>query len=269
MPSPCSPIAQVQRAWSWVGLVVATSCVPSAYVLAQPHRGVVQVVVTDALSGVPIAGALVTVAETQSSAHTDSLGRARIAGIPTGQVTVRARQLGYTPSVLLIDVSTQIGSDVRLLMQPITQRLPSLNVAESARSVPFDEFESRLSRHIGGHFITEQEIRAAHGSNIANLALTKIPGVRMRELQGGSTTVFSLRGPNNFTGPCQVAVFLDGVRLTDGNAGIVAVEQLRGIEYYSPGFVPVQYRVSESIDGGGRRGGGAASCGVMLLWSRR
>ena len=90
--------------------------------------------------------------------------------------------------------------------------------------------------------------------------MTKLPGVRVDQ----SGVVLSTRGPNNTTnkGGCPVAVWYNGVRgavpidfRSGPGADLVASNLLGGVEYYTPGNVPVQYR------------DGASSCGVMLLWS--
>jgi hypothetical protein len=86
--------------------------------------------------------------------------------------------------------------------------------------------------------------------------MTKIPGLRIREFPGGGAIAYSTRGPRSIHGDlCQVAVYFDGVRVSTGEGDLVPLRLLAGVEYYTPGFVPVQYR---------RLG---SECGVMLRWT--
>jgi hypothetical protein len=71
-----------------------------------------------------------------------------------------------------------------------------------------------------------------------------------------------------------VLTFLDGVRMLDKNIGIVGLESLGAIEFYPPGYAPVQYRPPPAIEpkpirGNDEQRGPRAECGVLLLWTRR
>jgi hypothetical protein len=54
----------------------------------------------------------------------------------------------------------------------------------------------------------------------------------------------------------------------DGDAGVVPLFDLAGIEYYPPSLAPVQYRSPPPVAGAGGASGGAAACGVLLFWTR-
>jgi hypothetical protein len=237
-----------------------------------PRSGTVLLgIVGDATNGGTfVVGAELIVRELDLHARTDIVGRARIAGIPAGTFSVEARRIGFVPLVTPVKFTGSDSVEVAFLLQPSAQILPDILIADSASSGALSEFETRRRKHIGGYFVTSAEIRRAQGSNIANLLRSKVPGINFSVSATGSTLVFSLRGSNSFkTGLCQVVVFLDGVRITNGDAGILPLELLAGIEYYPPGFAPVQYRAAAGVvSGGGLRTGGSAGCGVMLLWTR-
>jgi hypothetical protein len=153
-------------------------------------------------------------------------------------------------------------------MNPVTHTLPTVAVTGSASSPWLHDFEERRRTRFG-RFITESEIRASFGSSLRDLMFRKVPGVRLEEASAGQVFVFSLRGSNSMAGTCQVAVYLNGMHLADGNAGLVPLQLLGGIEYYPPGFVPVQYQSPSAVNPQkrGESRGGSSACGVLLLWT--
>jgi len=90
--------------------------------------------------------------------------------------------------------------------------------------------------------------------------------------------------PLSMRGNCRPLVYWNGVRVSDGSVEniVSSPRELGGVEYYTSGFVPVQYRapgtVGRRIDlsalgGPGEprllsKGGDGAACGVLLLWPR-
>lgn len=224
---------------------------------AQTQGTVLRATVADASNGVLLTGAEVTVRGLALNGRTDILGDAWIAGVSGGVHTVQARLLGYEPASVRAQFSGNDSLEVLLLLVPVSQELPPVTITDSIAFV-LHEFEKRRQRGMG-HYITQTELRAAHGRAFADIVMSKIPGVRI----GPTGIVYSTRGPNSVrSGLCPVAVWYNGVRgagATDfrsgGGADLVSIGLLGGIEYYTPGYVPVQYR------------DGAASCGVMLIWS--
>ena len=247
----------------WLGLIMC--CVASTRAAAQHDGTTLVVVVGDPRNGSFILDAEVSVLRVGLHSRTDSLGQARIPGVPAGTFIVEARRLGYAPVAQELTFSGRDSMEITMLMHSSVQSLPPVSVTDSAaRSPILQEFEQRRRNHIGGYFVTEQEIDGAFGSNIADFATRKIPGIKIEFGSDRTAHVYSTRGPNSIHGQCEVAVFVNGVRLTLGDAALVPLEQLGGIEYYPTGFVPVQYRVGSPL-----HGGGSAACGVMLLWTRR
>ena len=57
--------------------------------------------------------------------------------------------------------------------------------------------------------------------------------------------------------PCLVQMYLDGMRLSEDDFGLIKTQHLAGIEYYTGATVPAQYRIA------------GAACGVMLVWTKR
>ena len=213
--------------------------------------------------------AQVVVRELRLEARTDSLGEATFRGMPQGVYTLEARRIGYAPLVTPVSITAHDTVEVLLLLRrPVTQ-LPAVEVVDTPASPFLKEFEARRAQHIGGYFITEREIRRELGSDLVAVLRKRVPGIRAELLPDRRIRVFSTRGYDSVKGaPCQVAVFLNGVRLYDGDVNVVGLEGLGGLEYYPPGYAPVQYRVSAPVEAKDRRAGGSSMCGVLLLWSR-
>ena len=246
-----------------VPLVLAASAAA-----AQQPKTTVVAHVLDVRDGSFVSAAEVSILDTQLRGRSDSLGRVAIAGVPAGSFSIEARRLGYKPVVTQLMVSGSDSLEVVLAMSPIAQALAGVKVTETAARIRLREFDERLHNHIGGFFVTDSVIRRAEASSIAELLEARVPGIRPTRYGGGKIKFYSTRGAavdrKGLEVPCYVEVFLDGTRLLDGDAGLVALADLAGIEYYPPGFAPVQYRIPPSLasDGSG------AKCGVMLLWTR-
>jgi hypothetical protein len=185
------------------------------------------------------------------------LGEAWIPGVPEGVYTVEARHLGYAPLSAPAKFSGKDTLSVTLLLLR-SQTLPTVTVRDSLSRF-LEEFENRRRRG-NGHYLTQAELKAAHGRSFADVLASKIPGVRIRN----DGIVYSTRGPNNSRSglQCPVTVWYNGVRgalpvdfRSGGGADLISADLLGGVEYYTPAYVPVQYR------------DGAAACGVLLLWA--
>ena len=133
------------------------------------------------------------------------------------------------------------------------QPLPAVTITDEI-AVFLHEFESRRQRGIG-YYITAAELRESHGRSLADIVMSRFPGVRMT----ASGAPYTTRGPNNFRGSCPVAVWYNGMRDAASadlrGSDMIPLGLLGGIEYYTPGYTPVKYR------------DGKSACGVMLVWS--
>jgi hypothetical protein len=131
--------------------------------------------------------------------------------------------------------------------------LPPVRITDEI-AVFLHEFENRRQRGVG-YYMTAEELRAAHGRSLADILMSRFPGLRM----SSSGAPISTRGPNNFRGSCPVAVWYNGMRDAAAadlrGSDMIPLGLLGGIEYYTPGYTPAKYR------------DGKSACGVMLVWS--
>lgn len=273
---------------SVASLVFATS------LAAQNNRSTLSVGVADAQSGAPLAGVEVVVADQKKVVRTDSLGQARISGIPFGEHRVRVRMLGYAPGETdLKFTSDTTGAVFRLEKSVQTLSEIDVNAANLPRGLK--DFEMRRKQGIG-RFLTEQDLTPNANKDFMVLASTSFPGLTMRTDESGQVHLARMgsqcggaeasvantkRGVDRIGGkpglrpemgardgfdqemkgtcqtekPCLLRVYLDDIDLGETDAGIVRTWDLSGAEYFSGNTVPARYR----------RGSG---CGVLLLWSK-
>lgn len=233
------------------------------------QRGAVVAHVLNAADGIGISDVEVTIVNTQLHMRTDSLGTATLTGIPAGEVSIEARRSGF--GIATAKIKTPRGTDtieVVLLLSGTAQTLPVVNVKDSTVSPPLSEFDSRRRNHIGGFYVDQSVIAKWQSSRISELASAKFPGIRPEVTADQRIYFYNTRGGNGSIlrfGNCKVEVFLDRVRLADGDANLVPLRELAGIEFYPPGFVPVQYRVQTPAES---KTPGGSACGVLLLWRR-
>ncbi len=206
--------------------------------------------------GVPLTGATVTVAGTQSSATTDERGHFRLSGIAAGTAKLAARRLGFAPVEQAVQVASRRSVDgIELRMTPLPMMLSPVLVSSKTPEYRgrLAGYYQRLERRSAGYFISRVEIDRKSHRALSQL-LRNVPGLASIRLRSGGTV--RMRGRT-----CRPLVWLDGVPMPAGEVDLDAfpTSTIHGIEVY-PGATGVPQDFS--------RGGGASSCGTIVLWSR-
>jgi hypothetical protein len=243
----------------------------------------------------PVAGAEIVLIDVNRIGRTDSLGDARMPGIPRGTHRVRVRRPGYVALDLELPFQTDSVRSV-FYLEPLDQMLDTVRVVGRSVSPRLAEFESRRAMGLG-RFLTEIDLQRETNREFATVAATHFPGLAARADGSGKQHLVSTRGScggptgstlnpprigsisaargggrgddpgrggtsgfGSCTGDttCPILVFLDGMSLgqEDVDLDLARTWDLAGVEYYSGATAPVRYRISGS------------SCGVMLLWSK-
>jgi len=221
---------------------------------AQSGRGTIRGVVRDS-TGAVVPFADVGVVNTEIRTTADANGRFRLTGVAFGQVDLRARRLGFTPSVATIVFPENSEPDIELRITPAPDYLPTVRVSEPRQvyDARLSGFKERSKKGVG-HFVTRERLERLHSYRFTDV-LREVPGVKLVGLRGGGMSL-SLRGAR-----CPPLVFVDGM---PANAGVVDLDMfdlasVEGIEIY-PGLSSVP---PEFVTGrGGER------CGVVAIWSR-
>jgi hypothetical protein len=212
-------------------------------------------VVVEAATRQPIANALVLLDTTRQVTAVD--GRFRFAGVATGSRILRVSHIAYAERHDTIDVrdGDVIDLQIPIAVEPI--RLAPLNVDVRSQRLLDVGFYDRVERGNGIYIHPSQlrETRAAHLSDF----LARIPGVRRTTLSG-ETSRIDMRGGRSISLPCETQYFLDGAAVATGIAIIenLMPNNVAGIEVYrGASETPIQFD------------NGRASCGAIVIWTRR
>lgn len=211
-------------------------------------------VVHDSLGG-GIVGAQVSLDGSATRISTGSDGEFRFPALPTGEVTVHVRRLGYRPGSARARIAAGGSTRLELNLSPLAARMPVVEVR--GRGQAYDSrlagFNARRQKKVG-HFVTRERLDAMSSARFVDV-LREIPGVRMRVLRGGVTTV-TIRGSR-----CSPLVFIDGFPATAGvmDLDMIDLASVEGIEVYSGvATVPAEFSSVRGLE----------SCGVVAIWSR-
>ena len=212
--------------------------------------------------GQSLAGARVRVRDPrvmETFVTTDSGGRYRLTGLPSGTFSVEVIAIGFTPTRVAVDLrparvakaDITIGARVASL-DPVTVYSP-----RSREAIGFD----KRRRQKRGFFLTGEQIRAR--GTLLSFVLLSAPSMRVVDMQFGRPV---LRG----FGKCLPTVYLDGFPVTREDAEdldrLISIRQIGGVEVYPTTFeAPAQFARppirdrTHNLDG---------SCASIVLWSR-
>lgn len=221
---------------------------------AQEPRGVIRGVVRDSV-GVLVPFAEVALVGSESNTVTDSFGRFRLVNVPFGEVELRVRRLGYRPLLSTVVFSRGASPDIELRISAVPDYLAPVEVREQRQvyDARLAGFRERSTKGVG-HFVTRERLERLHSYRFTDV-LREVPGVRMRTLRGGGTTI-NLRGAT-----CPPLVFVDG---SPAAAGVVDLDMfdlatVDGIEIYSGmATIPAEFVTGHGLE----------RCGVVAIWSR-
>ncbi|HEX8317743.1 carboxypeptidase regulatory-like domain-containing protein [Longimicrobium sp.] len=245
---------------------------------AAAPAGVVAGVVFDSAQGAPLPGATVALVGTPYSAHTDSAGAFRIAGVPAGRYEVafthpRVDSVGRRVAAVPVQVGASGESRVSLALPAIpasaqvatrrsvqsdTVQLAEVVVTAEARDRNLEGrgFYERERRGMGVHW-SGDEFRANGRGRITD----HISGTRRifaRPVRDGDFAFVQSNGGKE----CWVPVFLDGVRVPARRLNDLQRDDVVGVEIYEESDVPGEFMVA-----GHYAAGGGGACGAIVVWT--
>ena len=211
-----------------------------------------------AANGQPIAGARVDVEGTRSAALTNSNGEFVLRDLPSGTQQVWARQLGYAPVSVPVELSTKAPANVIIRMSEPAQVLPSVTV-QAERDAGLDQvgFTER-KRALSGYFVTGEEVMQ-RGPNLLTDVMRTIPMLRVVPAGNNEYIVESARAPL-LGGNC-VRYYLDGAPFEAVFPGdvdrLIPPWNVGAMEVYSGSSAPAQFQIA-----------GASNCVIVVIWSK-
>lgn len=167
----------------------------------------------------PVAAAQVVVvtnaAGPQRGALTDADGTFLIAGVPAGQVQLRARRIGYTPAEATVTVTDGGTATVTITLAAAVISLDEVVITATG--------ESQRRRETGNSVATVKPSteRLATSTNIAQVLQAQAPGVSISSSGGtqGSAPRIRIRGINSVSLSNEPLLIIDGVRASNEIAG--------------------------------------------------
>jgi hypothetical protein len=222
--------------------------------------------VFNAQTGDPIEGAEVIDLFSKTKALTTATGTITLSFLPEGGSMIRVTKIGFAPETNVVPITPADTTPFMIMLRPIAQTLPTVVTKDSSAPLlapGLREFEERRRSGVGGHFITEQELRKNDTKNMTYM-VRQLPGVQIDCPRGLSHQpacfAYSGRQASKYAfkgGQCRMDVYLDGAALSDPNLNDLRVDSFAAVEFYSgAGSIPVKYNRTGS------------SCGVLLFWTR-
>ena len=234
-------------------------------------------------SGQPLPLVLVTVAlDTPRSGLTDSAGAYRLDGIPPGVHRVTFRRIGFVPAEFSLLVDPDVGQRVTIELVAASVPIDSILITgrivytELAVAGFYDRMRAAREGAGVGRFITPEEMdqlrampRTTHVIETAGVRLLQVERGLTLWPVGRSNMILEGDPRRLLTGPCQMAVFVDGIEIDlgrywrpDATSGgldaFVAPADIRAIEvYHSSSGTPLQFQSVRN-----------AQCGSIVIWTK-
>lgn len=218
-------------------------------------------VVTDQVSGKPVADVVVDVAEIGRVVTTNEDGRFSLSELIPGRHDVVFSHLGYQRRSVSIEVETEhvVKLHIALTVDAIALDPIEVTVDRQDRNLQRVGFYQR-EEDGWGDFLDREDLEFWNPVQLT-AALTRFPGVRIvpdPRMPSRGFLAFRRMGTE-----CIPTVYLEGVRIGGGRSparidDIVSPGVVAGVEVYrNTAGIPPQYW------------GTGSSCGVVLIWLRR
>jgi TonB-linked SusC/RagA family outer membrane protein len=196
-----------------------------AGVVAEPGRAQQSTVagqVTDKSNQQPVAGAQVMIVGTSLQARSGREGRYAIAKVPTGQLQVQVRLIGFATATQPVTVAAGETATLDFALTPAAVPLDVVIVSATG--------QEQLKRELGntvGTIDAAKVTQEASPVNAADLLNSRVPGVEVLQSGGttGSGSRIRIRGATSLSLRNEPIVVVDGVRIdntpnADGGLGV-------------------------------------------------
>jgi hypothetical protein len=228
----------------------------------QPARGVTVrgMVRADDGRGIPLAEVSDHASGMKVSA--DSSGAFVLPDVPVGDRIIDVRRIGFGAQQFPITLVAGKNRNVALMLPPITQALPDVNIADRlakparyANTRRYDEFYTRRAQGFGT-FLTREDIDRKFKTNTPEL-LQGVPGMKVKRI-GNEWRIQSLQCQMGFGEDPQkwIRVFIDGMDVGDASElTTVNPAQIEAMEIYKgPAELPAEAR--------------GKGCAAIFIWTR-
>jgi hypothetical protein len=211
-------------------------------------------------NGRPLGGARLMIWGTDIATNARDDGTFALGNLPAGTQTLEARQIGYAPRRVVVDLASHRTDSVTVMLDKVADVLGEVTVygEKSGLSKKLAGFRQRMRAGFG-HFITRADIERRGPIRLTDM-LRGIPGVALEPVGA-----FGFRVTSSRPGACsQAIIYIDGHRLAMSRGGgndyisindLVWLDWVVGIEVYADGLsAPAEY-------------GGWGSCPRVVIWT--
>ncbi len=182
--------------------------------------------VTDKETGAPIAGATVAIEGTRLSTTTNNEGAYRFARVPEGTYTVRARYIGYAPTVAPVSLTTGAEMTVDFSLERSVQQLDEVVVTGTIIPTEVKALPTPVS------VISADEIAQRRPQAMQDIIRQAIPTAVAFDdpTLSPALSLFSVRGASSLNGTGAMKVFVDGVEAAGFGTSPVDPNSIERIE---------------------------------------
>ncbi|MFL5576649.1 MAG: SusC/RagA family TonB-linked outer membrane protein [Gemmatimonadaceae bacterium] len=180
------------------------------------ESGIITGRVTETGSGRPLGDVQIFVVGTRLGAVSDANGNFRIANVPAGPQSLRARRIGYSVTTQAVTVAAGAPAEVALSLGVAATELERIVVTGTA---------GPTSQRTVGNAITQLNVddltKKSAITNVTEVLQGKTPGVTILPGSGtpGTAADIRLRGTSSLVGSNRPIFYVDGIRYYDGQQG--------------------------------------------------
>ena len=249
--------------WRWA----SAACAPR---LAAQGNGEVTGRVTDKTSGLALAGAQISVANTTIRALTNQDGRYHVVNVPAGAQTVRVAIIGYGTTTQPVTVPAGGSATLDFAIPQVPFALEALVVTPTGD-------QAQREQGTAAHSVDLRDRTAqAATSNLSDALNSTVPGVLVQSSGGtsGTGTRIRIRGSNSVSLSNEPVLLVDGIRVENGaNSTSIGVggqqpSRLNDISPQDLEAVQVSSGPASSVLYGTTRATAPSSCG-RAPWAAR
>lgn len=197
---------------AWVGAALALACTLLAPLRLAAQGGEVTGRVTDKTSGVALAGAQISVANTTIRALTGQDGRYRVVNVPAGEQSIRVALIGYGTTAQPVTVPAGGSATLDFGIAQVPFGLEALVVTATGD-------QAQREQGTAAHTVDLRDRTSqAATSNLSDALNSTVPGVLVQSSGGtsGTGTRIRIRGSNSVSLSNEPVLLVDGIRVENG-----------------------------------------------------
>ena len=179
----------------------------SPAIASAQNTGTIRGRVTESKSNLPLAGVQISVDGTRLGAQSSNDGTYTITGVPTGQQTLTARRVGYSPQKATLSVGTGATNNQNFTLAVVATTLNDVVVTALGQTT------AMRSLGTAQQAVTGAAIAETQRENFVNSLQGRVAGVQVVSSSGvpGASTSITIRGVSSISGSNQPLMIIDGL----------------------------------------------------------